>query len=185
MYVRVRKSAKKGACLRRPATATRVAHSPSALPFRVWCIRALGLAICICNLSARFFDVIPSFPIVELSFTVTLRALLPPVSLCASTTFLRLCHLALPLVLTPTMLTHRSCVDCGRQVRLSIVIQPPRCPACRLPSLQVSLEVRPCSRCSVPIPTNSSDPCCRACEVRHASDVICRHCGNPFLLGLA
>lgn len=79
-----------------------------------------------------------------------------------------------------TMLTLRSCFDCGRQVRLSVTIQPPRCPACRLARLPAPLETRPCLRCRIQIPINSSDLHCRGCQARRASDVTCRDCGNPF-----
>ena len=40
------------------------------------------------------------------------------------------------------MLAVRSCNDCGRRVRLSSSIQPPKCPAYRLPNLRVVLKRR-------------------------------------------
>ncbi|KAJ6100033.1 hypothetical protein N7467_001568 [Penicillium canescens] len=64
------------------------------------------------------------------------------------------------------MLTHRSCVACGRRVRLSITIQPPRCPACRLARFPALLGTRPCLRCRVPIPTDSSDLSRRSTALR-------------------
>lgn len=131
-------------------------------------------------MTARFYDLIPSLPILELSFTVTL---LPYCHLCLYVAQMLSFLFAIQLSLVccrSTILTHQSCVDCGRHVRLSRTIQPPRCPACRLACLPAPLEVRPCSRCSVPIPTSSSDLCCRDCQTRRTSDISCRDCGNPF-----
>lgn len=78
------------------------------------------------------------------------------------------------------MSARRACVDCCRQVRLPTSMQPPRCIACRLAGLSALIDTRPCFRCQVLIPANSSDPCCRDCQARRPSDISCRDCGNPF-----
>jgi DNA-directed RNA polymerase subunit RPC12/RpoP len=84
------------------------------------------------------------------------------------------------------MLARRSCHDCGRQVRLSITIEPPRCPACRLAYLPPLVETRPCLGCSVPIPVNSQDLHCGHCRTRPSPQPLlnnrpCYDCGTPFL----
>lgn len=78
------------------------------------------------------------------------------------------------------MLTRRSCHDCGRYVRLSTTIQPPRCPDCRLSCLPAPFETRPCLRCRVQIPAAMSDPYCTGCQIARLSDVPCRDCGTLF-----
>ncbi|CAG8102726.1 unnamed protein product [Penicillium nalgiovense] len=77
----------------------------------------------------------------------------------------------------------RPCYDCGRQVRLSTTIQPPRCPACRLPFLPPMLETHPCLRCHVPVPASSSGVRCARCEAVLSLDVSyspCYDCWIPF-----
>jgi hypothetical protein len=54
-----------------------------------------------------------------------------------------------------SMLELRSCHNCGRQVRLSLTIETPLCPACRLASLPPIIETRLCLGCRAPIPTLS------------------------------
>ena len=81
------------------------------------------------------------------------------------------------------MLSNRACYDCGRQVRLSTTIHPPRCPACRLARLPPVVETRPCLRCYVPIPAHSSNIRCAGCEVAPPltpSYSPCYDCRNPF-----
>lgn len=81
------------------------------------------------------------------------------------------------------MLSNRLCYDCGRQVRLSTTIQPPRCPACRLSRFSPLLETRPCLNCHVPIPIHSSNMRCASCEVSpslNPSYSPCYDCRNPF-----
>ena len=84
-----------------------------------------------------------------------------------------LLYLPLLLLLSPCskMLSNRPCYDCGRQVRLSATIQPPRCPACRLSFLSPMLETRPCLRCYVPILISSSGVRCARCEAVLSLDV--------------
>lgn len=78
------------------------------------------------------------------------------------------------------MLTHRSCVTCGRSVRLSTAIQPPRCPACRLAVVPSPPETRPCQRCHLPLPVTSPALCCAGCQVRQTYDTSCLDCGKYF-----
>jgi hypothetical protein len=72
------------------------------------------------------------------------------------------------------MLTVRSCNDCGRRVRLSSSIQPPKCPACRLPDLRPITDSRPCLRCQVPIPTGDPNPLCVNCQYAPTSCLYCQ-----------
>lgn len=84
------------------------------------------------------------------------------------------------------MLVHRSCHDCGRRVRLSTTIEPPRCPACRLASLPPLVETRTCLGCRVPIPALSYNLRCALCQTRPSSQPLlldvrpCYDCGTPF-----
>lgn len=75
------------------------------------------------------------------------------------------------------MLTRRPCHDCGREVRLSSSIQPPRCPACRLAQFPPPPVIWPCLGCRVPLPADSSNPRCSNCQ---PSDASCLGCGNIF-----
>lgn len=81
------------------------------------------------------------------------------------------------------MLTLRLCNGCGRRVRLSTTIQPPRCPVCRLSNLPSVLETRLCLGCQLPIPTHCPDPRCTNCRSAVASAPNyspCFDCGNNF-----
>jgi hypothetical protein len=70
------------------------------------------------------------------------------------------------------MLTVRSCNDCGRRVRLSSSIQPPKCPACRLPDLRPITDTRTCLRCQVLIPTEAPNPLCVNCQYARYFDPL-------------
>lgn len=81
------------------------------------------------------------------------------------------------------MLTLRLCNGCGRRVRLSTTIQPPRCPVCRLSNLPSVLETRLCLGCELPIPTHCPDLRCTNClsAVSSAPNYSpCFDCGNSF-----
>lgn len=83
------------------------------------------------------------------------------------------------------MLARRSCHDCGRQIRLSTTIEPPRCPTCRLASLPPLVETRPCLGYCVPIPADSYDLHCGHCRTQPAPRPLpdsrpCYDCGTPF-----
>lgn len=85
-----------------------------------------------------------------------------------------------------SMLALRSCHDCGCRVRLSMTIEPPRCPACRLASLPPLVETRLCLSCYVPIPALSHDLRCALCQTRLSFQPVlidtrpCYDCGTSF-----
>jgi hypothetical protein len=79
------------------------------------------------------------------------------------------------------MLVSRSCNDCGRQVRLSSTIQPPRCPACRLSNSPPNVVTRPCFRCDVPIPAQDTTLLCANCQSTPIPYVPCFDCRQNFL----
>jgi hypothetical protein len=81
------------------------------------------------------------------------------------------------------MLSNGTCYGCGRRVRLSTAIQPPRCPACRLSSLSSVPETRPCLRCFVSILASSPNSRCVRCEASLSSNqsyALCYDCQVPF-----
>lgn len=114
--------------------------------------------------------------LVDAAFIVTLCSLQPRV---ASLPWLRsaLALLSSLLVLSSDLLTRRPCHDCGREVRLSTSIQPPRCPACRLAQFPPPPEIWPCLSCRVPLPADSPNPRCSNCQ---PSDASYLGCGNLF-----
>lgn len=118
------------------------------------------------------------------SFIETAVALLPlflPCEVCFPFFPFSLCFIfpyrgrfSLQFYLFYIMLTVRSCNDCGRRMRLSSSIQPPKCPACRLADLRPITDTRPYLRCQVPLPTGAPNPLCVNCQYAPISCLYCR-----------